>query len=98
MRLELYRRPGTAWKEGQRTVIRNHEIVAFLAGAVIRRLAIRGAPSVVRKEGVRTGKERDREEKERRRLTSGAIVAAGWKRKTRAAAVARDLQGSEGKG
>ena len=55
------------------------------------------APLAVKKEGVRTGKERDREEKERRRLTSGANVAAGWKRKMRAAAVARDQQGSEGK-
>jgi len=66
VRLELYRRPGMAWKEGQRAVIRNHEIVAFLAGAVIRQLAIHGAPSAVRKEGMRRGrKERKRRQARR---------------------------------
>ena len=68
-------------------------MVAFHAGAVDQWL-----PSMVKKEGVRTGKERDGEEKEGRRLTSGANVVAGWKRKTRVAAVAQDQQGSEGKG
>jgi len=47
VRLELYRRPGTAWKEGQRAVIRNHEIVAFLAGAVM----TCGTGSAVREKG-----------------------------------------------